>query len=180
MLPANIRKANSIFVRRGPGRDASRGFLTIGGKTFDCLLGKNGISVNKREGDMATPAGSFRILFGYYRKDRIRLPPSGLSLKAIRKNLAWCDDPVHPNYNRPVDLPFSASHENMQRQDTLYDIVIVMDHNFKNRKRGMGSAVFFHLTAGKPYTAGCIAISGDTMLKILPGLSDKTVIHVLS
>ena len=167
-------KHNSIIVRKAPSINPSRGLLQLGDRTWPCILGKNGISPRKFEGDMKTPSGSFRLLFGFYRIDRVNDLNTLLPMRAINPGSGWCDDPLNANYNRPVKLPFRASHEVLLRKDRLYDIVIVMDHNFSKRTRNRGSAVFFHLTDGKPYTAGCIAISADVMKQLLPRLSKNT------
>ena len=59
------------LAKGGAGEGQTRrGHLRAGPITFPCALGKSGISHRKREGDKATPAGSFRLLYGYYRRDR--------------------------------------------------------------------------------------------------------------
>ena len=169
---------NTLKIRRKPGEDPSSGLLLAGNAAIPCLLGKTGISPNKHEGDGATPSGRYELLFGFYRPDRVSPPPTKLPLQALTPSDGWCDDPAHPAYNRPVDLPFAASHEKMWRHDRLYDICLIMDHNFTIRHRNRGSAVFFHLTAGKPYTAGCVAISREAMMKLLPHLKTGTVMDI--
>ncbi len=168
-----------ITICRKPGRDAAAGLLRIEDRVWPCILGKNGISVRKREGDWSTPAGSYRLIYAWHRPDHIRFPVSQLALQPISQTDGWCDAPADPNYNRPVTLPYPASAETMKRSDGLYDLVVVLDHNFSRRTRGRGSAVFFHLTADKPYTAGCIAIPQKLMLHLLPRLGPQTVMHIL-
>ncbi|MCB1387521.1 MAG: L,D-transpeptidase family protein [Nitratireductor sp.] len=163
-----------LRVRRRPGANRSAGLLFAAGKVYPCRLGRSGIAAVKREGDGTTPTGSYRLLYGFFRGDRLRKPQTALTLRAIRPEDGWCDEPAHPAYNRQVRLPFAASHERMWRDDALYDICIVLDHNFTRRARNRGSAVFFHLTAEKPYTAGCIAIDRAIMEKLLPLLSERT------
>ena len=63
----------------------------------------------------------------------------------MRRNDGWCEDPRHGRYNCPIRLPSSAGHETMWRDDRLYDIVGVLDWNFRPRIRGRGSAIFLHL-----------------------------------
>lgn len=60
------------------------------------------------------------------------------------------------------------------RDDHLYDIIVVMDHNYTNRIKGRGSAVFFHLTDKKDYTAGCVAVSEKVMRYLLPKIDQNT------
>ena len=81
-----------------------------------------------------------------------------------RPDDGWCDDPGDRNYNRPVRLPYPASHEAMWRDDHLYDVVVVLGHNDGPRRRGVGSAIFFHLADPRRRpTAGCIAVSRKDM-----------------
>jgi L,D-peptidoglycan transpeptidase YkuD (ErfK/YbiS/YcfS/YnhG family) len=102
-----------------------------------------------------------------------------LQRKIIRRDAGWCDDPGDPNYNRPVKLPYGASHERLWRDDELYDVFVVLGYNDRPRKRGLGSAIFFHLADpdGRP-TAGCIAVSRKDMAKILPLCGPRTKMKV--
>ena len=87
--------------------------------------------------------------------------------------------PDDRNYNRPVTIPYAASHETMRRQDRLYDFCIVLDWNIRPRRRGRGSAIFFHLARpGFTPTQGCVAVTLATMRRLLPHLSTDTVLHV--
>ena len=106
---------------------------------------------------------------------------SGLDLYAIDKNDGWCDLPTSPVYNRPVNLPFSGSHEQMFRDDHLYDVCIVLDYNMSPRAQFRGSAIFFHLTSSqeKP-TEGCIAIDRELMKKLLPLITPSSEIVILA
>jgi len=174
-----LKPVRSITVRRAPGTNPASGTLLARGKAYPCVLGKNGITVNKHEGDMKTPAGKFRLLFGLCRTDRLRPGQTMLPMGQIGSNDGWCDEPANANYNRPVNLPFRPSHEKMWRSDGLYDCLIVMDYNYTKRTRARGSAVFLHLTDGKPHTAGCIAVPRQTMLYLLPLLSTETILQIL-
>lgn len=173
-----MRSIKTLTIRRKPLGGPGDGLIEFEGRVFPCLLGKNGISTRKREGDWKTPSGKYRLLFGYWRADRMNRIATGLPMKPTFDPDGWCDAPHDRNYNRPVSLPYRASTENMKRDDRLYDIVIVMDHNYSRRIRGAGSAVFFHLTADKPHTAGCIAVAPALMHRLLPRLARETVMHV--
>lgn len=157
------------------------GLLGFDGKTYPCALGRSGITTRKREGDGATPAGCFRLLYGFFRKDRLLLPPSPLPMVPIEALDGWCDEPTHPAYNCPVSLPFTASHEKMMRDDRLYDVCIVLDYNIDPRQRGKGSAIFFHLTrSDMGPTEGCVAIDPDVMRKLLPSFGTNTLMQVIT
>ena len=45
-------------------------FLLYKGYKLKCAIGKSGIVKFKKEGDLATPKGNFKLGFLYYRKDR--------------------------------------------------------------------------------------------------------------
>lgn len=175
-----LKTHKTLHVRRQADHNIHHGLLTAGKQTIPCILGRSGITTNKKEGDGATPCGSYRLLYGFYRKDRIIKPSTTLGLESIEDDDGWCDEPANSNYNAFVKLPFSDSHEVMKRKDRLYDICIVLDHNIDPQIKGRGSAIFFHLTSTerKP-TEGCIAIDPHHMRLLLPylGNTTKMIIH---
>ena len=166
-----------LVVTALPGR-LGAGRLQAGPLTIPCAIGRNGVTRFKREGDGKTPAGTFAVIGGYWRGDRLRLPGVALPLRPIKAHMGWCDDPGDANYNRPIRLPSRARHEELLRTDRLYDLVLVLDHNQRPRVRGLGSAIFFHLRNGDDPTAGCVAISRADMLRLLPRLSRNCVMII--
>ncbi|MCM5559773.1 L,D-transpeptidase [Pleomorphomonas sp. JP5] len=157
---------------------STHGRLVGGGVDMAATIGRSGLTALKREGDGASPLGRFRIVGGFYRPDRFPVRPrAGIPLIPLRHDDGWCDDPTDRNYNRPVRHPYPRSHETMWRADHAYDIVLILDFNLRPRIRGGGSAIFFHLAhADCRPTAGCLALSGPDMLKLLPRLSTRTMI----
>lgn len=148
-----------------------RGILTLGGRAIPVALGRSGIARDKREGDGRTPAGRWRIVRVLYRPDHGPRPVTPLPTAAIRRNDGWCDDPRDRRYNRPVRLPFAPSHERMWRDDHLYDLVLVLDHNTRPRVAGRGSAVFVHLARpGFTPTEGCVALKRDDLRRLVARL----------
>lgn len=167
-----------INIRRCPGKK-SGGILSFGSQAFPCAIGRGGISARKREGDGATPIGMLALQYGY-RKKAVNALPSRLRLVTTRSDLGWCDAPCDPNYNRPVRLPFKASHESMLRPDHLYDVCIVLDWNLLERRRNRGSAIFLHIARpGFLPTEGCVAVSPTVMKRLLPYLSRETRLRVV-
>ena len=161
----------TLHVRSLPGARA-RGWLTAGDLRIPCALGPAGIVRRKREGDGATPAGRFRLLWTFYRPDRRRPPAGGVPQRALRRDAGWCEDPRSASYNRPVRLPFALACDSMWRDDELYDLTFVLDYNFTRRRKGAGSAIFFHLARpGLTPTAGCGAIHAADMRRLAPRLS---------
>lgn len=113
----------------------------------------------KREGDGASPIGSFDLIEVLYRSDRIRRPRSGLPVRAIDRNDGWADAAFDRNYNRLVRHPYPASAERLWRDDGLYDLVVVTGYNVRPRIKGRGSAIFVHV-AREDFapTEGCVAL----------------------
>jgi L,D-peptidoglycan transpeptidase YkuD (ErfK/YbiS/YcfS/YnhG family) len=157
------------------------GIITWAGHAVRCAIGRTGVRAEKREGDGATPAGTFALRRVLFRPDRLAAPRTALPVAPIAPDDGWCDDPAHPDYNRPVGLPFTASHEAMWRTDGLYDVVVVIAHNDDPPVPGLGSAVFVHVaTADFGPTAGCVALARDDLLRLLadcaPG--DRLVVTI--
>lgn len=154
-----------------------KGVVIAGNLRVPCILGRTGRTWRKREGDGATPCGSWPMRHALMRPG-IRMR-SLLGRRVIRRDDGWCDDPRDPNYNRPVKLPYAASHEAMWRNDELYDVLMVLGYNDRPRRRGLGSAIFFHLAdpKGRP-TAGCIAVSRKDMMKVLALCGPGTKVKV--
>jgi L,D-peptidoglycan transpeptidase YkuD (ErfK/YbiS/YcfS/YnhG family) len=133
----------------------------------------------KREGDGATPAGLFTLCEAFYRPDRVRRPRASLPVRATRSRDGWCDDVCDGNYNRKVRLPYAASAETLWRDDSIYDIIVVLDHNRRPRAKGRGSAIFMHIArAGYAPTAGCIALSSRDLRRLLGLLGRTTALYV--
>jgi len=163
--------ALSLWARQG------RCWRRVAGP-WTARLGRSGVSAHKREGDGATPRGRMQLEYGFFRGDRIALPSSRLRLVRIASDMGWCDSPSHPCYNRPVRLPFAASHERLMREDGLYDVCLVMEWNRRHRRRNAGSAIFFHVARPDfAPTEGCVAVSLPAMRQLLALAGPKT--HVV-
>jgi L,D-peptidoglycan transpeptidase YkuD (ErfK/YbiS/YcfS/YnhG family) len=133
----------------------------------------------KREGDGATPMGLFTLCEVLYRADRIRRPCARFSIRPMRPSDGWCDDVRDGNYNRKVRLPYAARAENLWRDDRIYDVIIVLDHNRRPRSKGRGSAIFMHVVRPDyAPTAGCIALSLRDLTRLLGLLGPKSAVYV--
>ena len=160
-------------------RRRTRGQIVFSGRYFGCALGRGGMAARKREGDGRTPIGVFGLVRVLYRADRGRRPATGLPVSVIRRHDGWCDAPSDRNYNRAVRLPYPASCEQMWREDGLYDIVVVLEHNRRPRVRGAGSAIFMHLARpGYAPTEGCIALERRDLKLVLARLGRGTRIAI--
>jgi L,D-peptidoglycan transpeptidase YkuD (ErfK/YbiS/YcfS/YnhG family) len=173
------KSSHTLFtVARAPGRP-SRGILRAYGAAFPVALGRAGIAANKREGDGATPRGRFRLRRLWWRGDRLPRPRTALPVRRIEHNDAWCEDASDRRYNRPLRLASGAPGDRLWRDDHLYDLVIELDHNTRPRIAGRGSAVFVHLAReGFLPTAGCVALRGGDLARLLPRLRKNAVIEI--
>ena len=147
---------------------------------FKCCIGKNGSTINKKEGDKKTPKGIFEIENLYFRKDRIKKPVTSLKCIEIKKNIGWCDDINFPkNYNKLIKVNNKLRHEKLTRKDHKYDLLIPIKYNFKKPKTGLGSCIFIHLTKNYKPTAGCIALKEKDFLIMLKLIKKNTKIKIL-
>jgi len=151
-----------VFLEDGIARAA------CGGRAWQCALGRGAVGREKREGDGVSPVGRWPLRRVLYRADRLAKPDTALACQAIDPDDGWCDDPADASYNRPVRLPYSASHERLSREDGLYDIVVVLGHNDDPVVPGAGSAIFLHV-ARDDYgpTEGCVALALPDLLDFL-------------
>jgi L,D-peptidoglycan transpeptidase YkuD (ErfK/YbiS/YcfS/YnhG family) len=165
-------------IRVSAAAGATTGILAAGGLRVPCALGRAGIRRDKREGDGATPAGIHRLVAVLYRADRVPRPLTRLPVAPIARDDGWCDDPADRRYNRPVRLPYSASHERLWREDDLYDVVVILDYNLTRPRRGKGSAIFLHrASVGFAPTAGCLAVDLPTMRRLLAIADGRTALQ---
>lgn len=170
----------------GPARAADlvvrpEGWAEQDGQRYACVLGRSGVFRDKREGDGATPAGAWPVRRIWHRPDRQPAPvTAGLPTWAIAPDDGWCDEPGHPEYNRPVKLPFLASHERMWRADHLYDLVVELGYNDDPVLPGRGSAIFLHVARpDRGPTAGCVAFALEDLLAIVRRLGPGDRVRVL-
>ncbi len=120
------------------------------------------------------------LLYGFIRGERIRAVQTPLTLRRAVKSMLWCDAPSDPNYNRLVRAPFKSSHEDICREDGLYNVCLVLDWNVRSRQRNRGSAIFMHMIRpGYEPTAGCVALHPRDMRRLLPHLCPGQIIQVL-
>jgi L,D-peptidoglycan transpeptidase YkuD (ErfK/YbiS/YcfS/YnhG family) len=159
----------------------SDGTIRFDGKVFRAALGRGGVSTDKKEGDGATPAGSFPLREVLYRADRIQAPRTLLPTSVITEVDGWCDDVADPErYNTRILLPYEGSHERLFRDDHVYDLIVPIGYNDDPARPGKGSAIFIHIARdGYPPTAGCVALAESDLRELLARVTPDTriVIH---
>ena len=146
---------------------------------FQCVIGKNGISNKKIEGDKKTPKGTYKLGDLYYRKDRSVEPETRLKCIQIKKNMGWCNDLKNKKkYNRLIKRNEKIKHEKLYRADHLYDFFIPIKYNSDKIIVGKGSCIFIHLTHNFKPTAGCIALKKNDFLILLKLLKRNKKIKI--
>jgi L,D-peptidoglycan transpeptidase YkuD (ErfK/YbiS/YcfS/YnhG family) len=149
--------------------------------SIDGVIGKNGLTENKKEKDLKTPVGKFDfgVAFGKYDNP-------GTKMKYIKTEGSdfWIDDPYSKYYNtfqvssKKKDW---ISAEKLLLKSNLYDYAIDIKYNTNPIVKGKGSAIFMHIwkDSGK-YTTGCIATDKNSLIKLLKWLNpDKKPIIIV-
>jgi len=125
----------------------------------------------KYEGDKKAPIGVFRLssIFGYAKKSDFKMPYLYAS-----KKLICVDDSNSLFYNQLIMAHGDEkSFEYMKRDDELYKIGVVVEHNKKAESK-RGSCIFLHIQRGdKKSTAGCTSMKEKDLTKIVNWL-DKS------
>ncbi len=154
-------------------------YLICGDYKAKCAIGKRGIDYKKREGDLITPKGKYKIKYILYRKDRVKKLQTKLKKIVIKKNMGWCDDPCSTQYNKIIKLPATCSFERLYKKDNAYDIILVLNYNMNPIIKNKGSAIFIHV-AKKNYkkTEGCIDLKKIHLLKIIKELKNSSTIKI--
>jgi len=166
----------SLFRATARGR-----FVFPDGRVKPCAIGTSGAvpADRKREGDGATPFGTWPVRGLFYRADRNPIAYSSLPARAIRPWDGWCDDPEDPRYNQPIRHPDPASHERLWRADGLYDLIVPLGYNDDPAVPGKGSAIFLHCAKpGLKPTAGCVALAKPDLIEALMLMSPRSVLAI--
>ena len=159
----------------------NKNYLTFNEYKVKCAVGKRGIGYKKKEGDLITPKGQYKIKYILYRKDRLQKIQTKLKKKIIKKNMGWCDDPKSKKYNQLVKLPNDYKYEKLFRKENIYDVLLVLNFNMNPIKKNRGSAIFIHISKRNyAKTEGCIAIKKSGLLKIIKNLTSKSLVKILN
>ena len=154
--------------------------LSYGNYKVKCAVGKRGIGIKLKEGDLITPKGIYKITKIFIRKDRIKNLRTKIKTFPIKKKMGWCNDPNSKSYNKLVKYPFNSTFEKLFRKDNIYDVIIVLNYNMKPIIKNKGSAIFLHISK-KNYssTEGCIAINKSHIKKLLTLISKSTKVKIV-
>jgi L,D-peptidoglycan transpeptidase YkuD (ErfK/YbiS/YcfS/YnhG family) len=130
-------------------------------------VGRAGVAPpgEKREGDGRTPSGryGFDFMFGVDPDPGVRFA----FRRVTGPNIVWDDDPPSPRYNQWVDTNEADAGVNPEPMYVRpqYALGVVIAYNTA-RTPGIGSAIFLHVSAGRP-TAGCVSLPRDQLTRLL-------------
>jgi len=147
----------------------------------ECCNWEKRLSPAKKEGDLKTPAGIFRIGTAFGMPDT---PPiTKLPYKSTTTRDYWIDDVSSPDYNKWVKYngdPNTRWKSFEKLRITRYKYAFVIEYNMDPIVKGNGSAIFFHIWKGSGIsTSGCTAVSESNILKLLGWLNpDKNPIII--
>lgn len=134
---------------------------------------------DKREGDGFSPLGSWPLRQVFFRPDKGPPPRTTLPTRPISPPDGWCDDPADPAYNRLIQKPYAASHEDLWREDGVYDLIVELGHNDDPPVPGLGSAIFLHLARpGFTPTEGCVALERAALEDVLREAEPGAVLEI--
>ncbi len=136
---------------------------------WQARLGRGGLSTRKREGDGATPTGTYPLGATVYGI----APNPGVRERYHRLVCGdwWDEDPSSPTYNtfrhvacgaRP---PFGGSSEALWKITPQYRYFAVIEYNARPVVSGRGSAIFLHVALGS--TAGCVSLPEARLIRLL-------------
>jgi zinc D-Ala-D-Ala dipeptidase len=149
-------------------RDSTNSAWRRHGVVVPVVIGRNGLAwgdrkagePQKREGDLRSPAGAFRLsgAFGTEPKASTRLP-----YRQLTEDTIAVDDPESRFYNRIIEGRSVAKRDWRSAEkmglNPLYRLGVFVDYNVELPSPGAGSCIFLHVWRGPTSpTAGCTAL----------------------
>jgi L,D-peptidoglycan transpeptidase YkuD (ErfK/YbiS/YcfS/YnhG family) len=121
-------------------------------------VGRNGFAKPgaKREGDGKSPTGSYTLTEAF----GVRDPGTGLRYRTLRESGdCWGSTVGDDRYNRYYRGTCLPADEDLSRHmmEGPYRQAVVIDHNRAPIVQGHGSAIFMHISTGRP-TSGCVSL----------------------
>ena len=144
------------------------------------IVGRNGITDQKAEGDGSTPSGTYGFTMAFGLREN---PGSILPYHKIAKGDYWVDDSASPYYNKLVNTSQVAknwnSAENMASASPYYNYALALNYN-EACEPGKGSAIFLHcFTASRDNgSAGCIRLPQERAKELVQSATERTKIVI--
>ena len=161
-------------------RDEAGNWIQI--LSVDGYVGKNGMVFDseRKEGCGKTPIGVYRFNKAFGIADD---PGCVIPYVKVTKDLYWSSDMRDGmRYNEMVsinDYPDldKKNSEHLIDYTKAYQYCLNISFNDECTP-GRGSAIFLHCTGNNKYTAGCVAVSKDTMVKIMKCVDPECLVVI--
>jgi len=132
-----------------------------------CGYGRNGMSLNRHEGDKTTPIGAFPLTVAFGIADD---PGAAMPYRKVTPNSYWSGE--KQDYNTWVEVePGSRRMRNSEHLITYtvpYQYCFAIGFNIDPMVVGKGSAIFLHCKGENGWsTAGCVSVEQPVMVELL-------------
>lgn len=172
----------TLFQKKGgqwiPVGDSWNGRLGKSGLVWGLGINPNppGI-VTKKEGDLRSPAGVFR-LGGAWGYDRSIQKDPKLPYRQVTSRDLWVEDPKSPSYNRNIVLDREPGtdwekKQQMKQADYPHSLKLFIAHNAPPKViPNAGSSIFFHIWRGEGSraTAGCTTMPEPKLRQLIANI----------
>ena len=182
--PSQVRQLVSV-VAAGPWSTTAR--LTLWqrrtgtspwqqvGPAVTVRLGRAGLTRHPREGQAATPLGSYSLTRAFGRDSNAEQLITRMPYHRLRPGDGW-STAAGRGYNR-----LGHSGELWAGRNTWARAAVLIDYNVAHPRAGAGSGFFVHVAAGGP-TRGCVGLPRRAMFRLLrwrdPAAHPRIVISV--
>lgn len=161
-------------------RDANGNWIQV--LSVEGYVGKNGMVMDseRKEGCGKTPIGVYHFNKAFGIADD---PGCTIPYVKVTKDLYWSSDMRDGmRYNEMVsidDYPDldKKNSEHLIDYTKAYQYCLNISFN-EECTPGRGSAIFLHCTGNNKYTAGCVAVSKDTMVQIMKRVDPGCVVVI--
>ena len=139
-----------------------------------CGYGKNGFNADRHEGDRTTPIGSFPLLYAFGLGDN---PGTEMTYKKITPQSYLSGE--EETYNQWVESERSLEGSEHLIDYYQYKYAMNIGFNVNPTVFGRGAAIFLHCkSTDRWWTAGCVSVPEDVMLKLLQKTNDGAYIVI--
>ncbi|MCR8633010.1 L,D-transpeptidase family protein [Paenibacillus radicis (ex Xue et al. 2023)] len=138
-------------------------------ESFPAVIGRNGSTNDKTEGDGKSPKGMYELGESFGTKQA----PAGIIIPyhQVTNYDYWIDDQYSDDYNQWMHYEGNPSDhwKSFERLNhRLYTHAIIVKYNMAPIIKGKGSAIFMHQWEGENSpTAGCVAMSYDNLVRLM-------------
>ena len=127
-----------------------------------CGYGRNGLNLDRYEGDGTTPIGAFPILYSFGLGDN---PGTEMTYKKITPRSYLSAE--QSTYNTWVESSYRIAGEHLQDY-YQYEYAMNIGYNINPTIYGKGAAIFLHCkSTDRWYTSGCVSVPENIMLDLL-------------